>query len=506
MLLHQILKRQVGKTPDKTAVACGGVSRTYAQLFDSMNLWAQTLLSLGVGKGDRVALFMKNRVELTQLYFACFRVGAIAVPLNTRYTTREAEYALNHTGSKLLITCAELFPVVKDVKDSIPALEGVHIIDEDSEHQAPSWNAASREAVDHIDLPDIDMTDPAIILYTSGSTAQPKGAVHTNHSLYHHILFKTKSQELDASEIGLAATQICHVAGFAGVMLPTLYNGGTFVMVEEFEAKDYIGHLKRHKPTFLLLLPTELLEVLEHPDVDDADFSHVRSMLVAGDKVPHHTYELFRRQAGFDLVEGCGMTECEGYCLQPKHEKKKPGSIGKPMPGITLKLGDQNGNEVPDGETGEILLKANSLMSGYWNDPEGTRKSFVNGWFRTGDLAYQDQDGYYHFVSRIKEIIIRGGSNISPGEVEDALDDHPNVLSSGVVGFPDDHYGSIVGAFIVPEPGMTPPTIGDLSAFVAKRLARYKTPEKWIFVEELPTNAVGKIDRKRLHRLAKTYR
>ncbi len=505
MLLYKIVDKIVEKTPDEKAVICGEDICTYGQLFDRMNLWAKTLLSLGIKRGDRVALFMKNRVELVQLYFACFCIGAIAVPLNTRYKTPETIYAVKHSGSKILITISELFPVVVNIKDNIPSLEGIYIIDEDSKHQSLFWNKATADLGDHISFPGVDISDPAIIIYTSGSTGKPKGAVHTHYSLYHHILNRTKAQEIDQDEIGLAATQISHIAGFAGILLPILYNGGTFVMVREFEPANYIRYLKKYKPTLILLLPTELLEILEHPNSKDADFSHVRSMLVAGDKVPHHTYELFRKQTGFDLMEGCGMTECEGYCLQPKHEKKKPGSIGKPISGVQIRLVDKNSNDVPDGKTGEIFLKSKSLITNYWDDPEETRKAFEDGWFRTGDLAYKDEDGYYHFVSRIKEIIIRGGSNITPGEVEDVLDDHPKVESSGVVGFPDDHYGSIVGAFIVPKHGMPIPTIDELSAFASKRLAQYKVPENWMFVESLPRNAVGKIDRRKLHNLVEKH-
>ncbi len=505
MLVHKFLENAVKKTPDKKAVICQGSSCTYIQLYDRMDQWAKTLISLGIEKGDRVAMFMKNRVEMVQLYFACFRIGAIAVPLNTRYKMPEAEYALSHSGSKILIASAELYPEIMGIESDIASLTGVYLIDEGAGQQSLSWMKAVQEAGDHVNLPDVDLNDPAIILYTSGSTARPKGAVHTNYSLYNHVLNKTQSQELGKNEIGLAATQLCHIAAFAGILLPTIFNGGTFVAVKEFEAEDYIRYLKAYKPTILILLPTELLEILEHADAKDADFSHIQSMLVAGDKVPHHTYELFRKLIGFDLLEGCGMTECEGYCFQPKHEKKKPGSIGKPITGVRMRIVDKDCVDLPDGETGEILLQARSLISEYWDVPEVTRKAFENGWFRTGDLAYKDEDGYYHFVSRIKEIIIRGGSNIAPGEVEDVLDDHPNVKSSGVIGFPDKHYGSIVGAFIVPEPGMPAPAIDDLCSFASKRLAQYKVPEEWIFVENLPRNAVGKIDRRKLHRLAEEY-
>jgi acyl-CoA synthetase (AMP-forming)/AMP-acid ligase II len=505
MLLYEIIDKIVEENPGKKAVICGKDSCTYGRLFDRMNLWAKTLLSIGIKRGDRVALFMKNRVELVQLYFACFRIGAIAVPLNTRYKTPETIYALKQSGSKILIASSDLYPVVENILDNTPSLKHIYIIDEDSKHKSLSWKKATTDSEDHINFPEVNISDPAIIIYTSGTTGRPKGAVHSHYSLLNLILNKKKSQEIGQYEISLAATQISHIAGFAGLMLTTLSNGGTLVMVSEFNPADYIKCLKKYKPTFTVLLPTELLEILEHPNAKDADFSNLRSMMVAGDKVPHHIYDFFRKLTGFDLMEGCGMTECEGYCIQPKNEKKKPGSIGKPISGVQIRLVDSNGNDVPVGKTGEIYLKSKSVISNYWNNPEETKKAFGGEWFRTGDLAYKDEDGYYHFVSRIKEIIIRGGSNITPGEIEDILDDYPKVESSGVVGFPDDHYGSIVGAFIVPKPGMPAPTIDELSAFVSKNLAQYKLPEKWIFVKRLPKNAVGKIDRKELHNLAEKH-
>lgn len=311
--------------------------------------------------------------------------------------------------------------------------------------------------------------------------------------------------EIGPDDVGLAGTQISHIGGFAGVLLPVLANGGTCVMLKEFDPGLYIEYTTKFKPTLLILLPTQLLEVLEHPNARDADFSRARSMLIGGDKVPHHTYELFRALTGFDLSELCGMTECEGYCMQPAHAPKKPGSIGKPISGVAMRLANDKGRELPDNQTGEIQLQAESLTTGYWDKPDATRQAFIDGWFRTGDLAYRDEDGYYHFVSRIKEIIIRGGSNIMPAAVEDVLDDHPQVMLSGVVGFPDAHYGQIVGAFIMPEDMANPPTIEELHSFAAARLAHYELPEKWIFVAHLPENAVGKIDRKELHRLAAQY-
>ena len=503
MLLHQYLDKPLRETPEKAAVICSGIQCSYRQLVDQMNHWGQALMALGVKRGDRVALFMKNRVELVQLYFACFRIGAIAVPVNTRYTTPEAEYALGQSGSKVLICSSDLYSVAEPIGETMDTLEHLLVLDDSGIQYATSWQKIVDDIRDIRKFPELDATDPVVIIYTSGSTGKPKGAVHTQFSMDHHIQNKTNTLEIKSDEISLAGTQISHIAGFAGLMLPTLANGGTLVMVREFEAGDYISCLKNHKITNLILLPTELLEVLEHPDARDADFSHIRNMMIAGDKVPHHVYELFRKQTGFDLREGCGMTECEGYCMQPRNAPGKPGSIGKPIAGVSIRLVDASLRDVAGCQQGEILVKAKSVISEYWNNPEATSESFVDGWLRTGDVACLDEDGYCYFISRIKEIIIRGGSNIMPGEIEDVLDDHPDIAISGVVGFPDDHWGQIVGAFIVVREGHKQPSEVTLTEFARKSLARYKVPEKWIFTDHIPINAVGKIDRKMLHEMSR---
>ena len=504
MLLNQILDKAVKQTPNKKAVICAQNSYTYTQLTDTMDLWAKTLLSLGIGKGDRVALFMKNRVELVGLYFACFRIGAIAVPLNTRYQTPEAVYGLEQSGSRILITSSELFPIVENLDKTIPSLENIYIIDGDQEHPSISWSKMTADAVDPVSFPNVSITDPALIIYTSGSTGEPKGVIHTHDTLYHLIVDRAADSETVPSDTVLISTQISHMAGLTMVLF-FLESGAAVVMMEEFEAGGYIKLLDQYKPTLVGLLPTQLLEVLEHPDAKNADFSHARHTLVAGDKVSHHLYVLYRNLTGNDIMEAYGSTEAEGCFMQPKDGKIKPGTIGKPILGIEARLINLDGDDVPQGETGEIFLKGKSLTIGYWNKPEETKKAFEGEWFHSGDLAFMDDEGYYHFVGRIKELIIRGGSNIMPGEVEDVIDDHPKVELCGVVGFPDKHYGNIVGAFIVPKQNVPAPTVEELTVFVSQRLSQYKVPQKWIFVDTLPKNPVGKIDRKKLHSMAKEY-
>ena len=504
MLLNKILDKAFEQAPDKKAVICAKKSYTYAQLSDTMDLWAKTLLSLGVRKGDRVALFMKNRVELVGLYFACFRIGAIAVPLNTRYQTPEAVYGLEQSGSKILITSSELFPIVKSLDKTISSLESIYTIDEDSEHPSISWSKMTANIVNPVSFPDVSIADSALIIYTSGTTGEPKGVIHTHDTLYHLIVNRATYSETVPNDIVLISTQISHMAGFTMVLF-FLESAAEVVMIEEFEAGGYIKLLDQYKPTFVGLLPTQFLEVLEHPDAKHADFSRARYTLSAGDKVSHHLYELYHNLTGHNIMEAYGLTEAEGCFMQPKDGKVKPGTIGKPILGIEARLIDIDGHDVPQGKTGEIFLKGKSLTIGYWDKPKKTKEAFEGEWFHSGDLAFVDDEGYYHFVGRIKELIVRGGSNIMPAEVEDVLDDHPKVELCGVVGFPDKHYGSIVGAFVELKQGVSTPTVDELTAFVSQRLSQYKVPQKWIFVESLPKNPVGKIDRKKLHSMAEQY-
>jgi len=345
MLLYEILDKAVEQTPDKKAVICAEESCTYAQLSEKMDLWAKTLLSLGITRGDRVALFIKNRVELVQLYFACFRIGVIIVPLNTRYQTPEVVYSLEQTGSKILITSSELFPIVENLDSSIPSLEHIYTIDKDPKHPSISWSKMTADTVDPVSFPDVDSSDPAFIIYTSGSTGKPKGVLHTHDTLYHLMLSRIKYHDTVSSDIIVIPNQISHMGGFVPVLF-FLGSGAAVVMINEFEASEYIKLLKRYKPTFMALLPTQFLEILENSDIEGADFSQVRVAMSAGDKVSHHLHKLFRDLTGFDIMEAYGLSEFEECIMQPKDGKVKPGTIGKPIEGVQARLINKEGKDV----------------------------------------------------------------------------------------------------------------------------------------------------------------
>ncbi len=503
MLLYELFETPLRNSPDMEAIIFKGMSTTYRELDDSMKRSARALLSLGIKRGDRVTIFMENRVELIELYFACFRVGAVAVPLNHRYQPDEVVYATNHCEAEVLITDKDLFSRVEDINKSVPSIRGIYVVGDESERREHSWNSVLKNSPEKVEWPLVDEGDPAMILYTSGSTNKPKGVTHTHSSIFNTCLSRKITQGLKEDDISMAATAICHAGGSIGVTFPTLYSGGTVVLLEKVDPFLFLKSLEQHRPTRTLLLPAQLLDILEHPMAKDVDFSSLKEVECGGDKISLELYELFFQFGGSQLNQIYGLTECEGSCLNPLSTSIKRGSIGNPRYGLEIRLINDDGEDVPNGEVGEILIKGNSVMTGYWNDPENTERTFLDGWLKTGDLAKRDDEGYYYFTGRIKEIIIKGGSNIAPGEVEEVLDDHPDIEISGVVGTPDPHFGELIHAFIELKPSLDdPPSEKELKSYASNKLATYKVPDRWTFVKALPRNEVGKIDRRNLHALA----
>ena len=497
MSLSALYAKALEDTPDKPALLFKNTVTSYRSLADDVDRSARRLLAAGVTHGDRVALFMRNRTEFVELYLACFRIGAVAVPLNHRFQADEVAFACNHCGAKLLITDGPLYSRIQDVKSEIPTLEAIYLYGDVPAGAEHAWTQV--DVSSGSDWPTIDDADPAMILYTSGSTGKPKGVVHTHRSILDTAAGRAATQRLTADDVSLAATAICHGGGSIGVTFPTLYAGGSVVILEESDPVLFLDALAQHRPTRTLLLPAQLLDAVESPHAEGADFGCLREVQCGGDQISPDLYTQFAKVADLQLNQAYGMTECEGCSMSPPFGTIERGSIGQPREGVEMRL-SRDGHDVADGEVGEILVRSASVMAGYWDDAENTAAVFVDGWLRTGDLGRRDHDGYYFFEGRIKEVIIKGGSNISPGEVEDVLNSHPDVDLSGVVGSPDPRLGAIVHAFVQPSSSSaSAPSEQELVAYASERLAAYKVPDRWTFVSDLPRNDVGKIDRKALH-------
>ncbi len=516
------------QTPEKPAIIFNGRRLTYAELDEMVPRSAAALAGLGVGRGDRVALFMGNRPELPILDMACFAMGAVAVPLNSRFQVDEVVHACVKSSPRVLIADADRRAKVAGVQDRAPSLEHVFILDGgeasgpvkgDGDGAAAAGATAAASSGDASTRPwsealaaapngmetsvHCESDHPALIMFTSGSTGKPKGVTHTHGSILAHLRSRVETQRLESSDVTLIGSLVCHVAGSMGMTFPTLHAGGSVVLLEAFEPEVWLDAVAEHRPTRALLLPTQMLDALEHEAVEHVDFGSFREIEVGGSVVTHHLRTLFRETTGHDLREVYGLTECEGACLQRYWEPAKIGSVGKPREGVDIRLVDKDGADVGIGEIGEIWLSSESIMAGYWEDPEHTAAAFSERWFRTGDLARRDEDDHIHFVGRDKEMIIKGGSNIAPDEIEEVLDDHPDVECSAVVGVPDARMGELIHAFVEIKPGSRGTVeVSQLRDCLADHVAEYKVPDRWTILDALPRNQVGKLDYAALHAMA----
>lgn len=504
MMLNQIYKKPLEHAPDKAAIIFKDQSLTYRQLDEATRQYAATLSDLGVGYGDRVALFMGNCPELIELYLACFFIGAVAVPLNDRFQTDEVIYACKKSTPRLIIMDNPRLSRAKNLRQTLGFLEHLYVLDAEAQGDVGSWPQVVKPAIvsKNFQLPD-NPDHPAMIMFTSGSTSKPKGVTHTHKSILATAKSRQETQRLVEEDVVLVGTLVCHVAASIGMSFPSIYTGATIVLLEIFEPAAWLESVKKYRPTRAGLLPAQMLDAVNHEMAQSVDFSSLKEVMTGGGMVSHDLHDQFREATSFELLETYGLTECEGCCMLPYYELVKPRSVGKPRDGVEIRLADQTGNEVAPGDVGEIWIKSDSVMAGYWEDPENTAKAFADGWLKTGDLARQDMDGYLYYTGRIKELIIKGGSNVSPGEVEDVLDDHPDVVISGVLGVKDAHYGELIHAFVELKPGLQmPATVEQLKQYMSEKLAAYKLPDRWTILEKLPRNKVGKIDRAGLHAMA----
>jgi long-chain acyl-CoA synthetase len=483
-----MLRHSAVRNPQKIAFICGGHTVTYEALDRSTNALARWLLREGLDQGDRVAIHWSNSVEVVNLYFACFKAGLIAVPVNNRLKAAEIAYILGHSKARMCFSQPELAPLVEEVRPDCPDLR--RLLTALPPLEATETGSGS--------LPEITPDRVAAILYTSGTTARPKGVMHT------HVSF-TGATELMASlglgetDVLLAATQMMHISALSCVLLPAISSGGTAVFLPAFDAAQCVDLIERWRCTCLLILPAMLRFVVEEQDRRRRDVSSIRMCLAGGDTVPVTLQEHFQALFGVRVRELFGMTEgVPVTCIRP--DEPRAGSIGPALDLIDTRVTDLAGKPVPDGQVGELQVQSPASCVGYWDDPQATAAAFQDGWLCTGDLVRRDADGFFWFEGRVKQIIIRGGSNISPQEVEEALYHHPAVLEAGVIGMPDPVHGERVIAFVALRDGSTA-SEQELRDLVRGRIADYKVPERIFFLPALPKGLTGKVQRRALKEL-----
>jgi fatty-acyl-CoA synthase len=489
--------RRARKTPDALAVIHGDVRHTYAELHARATRLARHLLELGVVRGDRVAFLGPNHPAYLEALFAAGAVGAVFVPLNTRLAAPELAHCLADSGTSVLIHAAQCAGIVGELAAGGAQPRRLVAVD---------W--AYERIVGHGDVAALDEAvsadDICLIMYTSGTTGPAKGAILTHGNITWNSINVLVDTDFAHDEVTLVSAPLFHTAALNMTCLPTLLKGGTVVLEPSFDPARTLELVSRHGVTVMFGVPAMYQAVAADPGFADADLSSVRSLLCGGAPVPEpliHTY----LERGLCFIQGYGMTEASPgvLLLDRDHALGKAGSAGVPHFFTDVRIADPAdpaGRALPAGERGEVRVEGPNVTPGYWGLPQATAQALSDGWFRSGDVAVADPDGYIHIVDRIKDLIISGGENVYPAEVEEVFYRHPAVAECAVIGVPDERWGEVGRAVVVPHAGFAPDetTAKELLDFLAGRLARYKVPKSVVFAQALPHGGSGKVLKARL--------
>ncbi|MFG1669404.1 o-succinylbenzoate--CoA ligase [Streptomyces sp. Y7] len=482
--------RRARKTPHRTALIHGGTPTSYAALYDRTTRLAHALRDRGIRRGDRIAYLGPNHPSYLETLFAAGTLGAVFVPLNTRLAGPEIAYQLADSGAKALLHGPSHAALVA----GLPGHTDVRTYLE----TGPDYEATLASSPDEpIDAP-VTPDDTCIIMYTSGTTGRPKGAMLTHGNITWNALNVLVDTDLIADERALVSAPLFHTAGLNMLTLPVLLKGGTCVLVEAFDPDATFDLIDRHRITFMFGVPTMFDQLSRHPRWPTADLSSLRILTCGGSPVPTPLIAAYQER-GLTFLQGYGMTEAAPgtLFLDAEHAITKAGSAGVPHFFSDVRVVRPDLTPVDTDEPGEIVVRGPHVMPGYWGLPEETAASFAEGWFRSGDAARVDEDGYVYVVDRIKDMIISGGENIYPAEIEDLLLAHPDIVECAVIGVRDDKWGEVPRAVVVAREG-TAPDPDEILASLAGRLARYKIPKSLVLTDELPRTASGKLLKSRL--------
>ena len=495
--LHRILERGLARDPEGLAFVSLLTGKSWRNLEEAATRYARNLLALGLRPGDRVASLMPNRVALLVHYLGCLKARLVATPLNYRYMAPEIDHALEVSGASILLTHVERAQDLAESKlaNRLPLGRISYAIEDDGH----THFSALLKDPPAIDLPVPKPDDPAIIFFTSGSTGKPKGVTHTHETFGRLLASIVASFALTPNDRFLPGSSASHIGGLA-LSLGAFAAGSCIVGARSFNGAELLPLLRLYRPTLLSMLPAALFMLERDHDAKREDFESLRTVISGGDKVSQTLEDEFTRLAGYPIRECFGMSEIGFASLQPAGVPR-PGSVGKPVHGYAFSVRDERGRELPPGEEGRLWVRSPANMIGYWNRPDATKETIVDGWLDSGDVMKVDEAGFFWFCGRKKQIIVHDGSNICPQEVEEAVESHPAVDACGVVGIHDLVHGENVRAYVTLKP-----SAGQVSYQEVITLARskvgYKAPEDIVVLAEMPLNATGKVDRVALKRMA----
>ncbi|AGB33293.1 acyl-CoA synthetase (AMP-forming)/AMP-acid ligase II [Natrinema pellirubrum DSM 15624] len=500
----------VDANPESPAIAYEGTELSYEAFWQRAGQFAQALENRGIGEGDRVGIYLPNLPQFVTAFYGTLRAGGIIVPMNPQYKSREISHMLGDSGAKAVVALADLVPNVLEVQDDTDVEQVVSVgADVDGATEFDDFLAEDTKAV--VDRADDDV---AVQPYTSGTTGTPKGVLLTHHNL----AFTTRANAVippggfQASDRLIGTLPLFHIYGMSVVMNGAMYSGGTYYPVPEWDATEVMNQLEDDEITIMFAVPAMFNDMINHPDAESYEFESLRFANSGGSSLPLEVLERFEDLWDVQLNEGYGLTETSPVTHANTNESRRKGSIGQPLEGVEAKIVDEDFEEVPrvaegpiDEEeaaihdiTGELVIHGPNVMKEYYGLPEANEEAFTNEdgkrWFHTGDIGYWDEDDFFYVVDREKHMIVTGGYNVYPREVEELLFEHEDVADAAVVGVPDERRGETVKAFVVTTPDAEA-TPEEIKQYCLENLAEYKHPREVEFVQALPRTTTGKVQK-----------
>ncbi len=497
--VRRLLEEQAGKFPEKIFLfsEADGRTWTYSEFDRATNRTANMLRSHGIAKGDAVSLLMPNCAEYVIAYFACWKLGAIAGPVNSLLKPEEIQWVVNNSESKLMLVGQDW-----SEKATLPIVNFDNV------------ETATKDFSEIVDQVDLTSNDDAIIIYTSGTTGKPKGCLLTHGNLIANARQIAEWMGFGESDRLLTVMPLFHMNAVSVTTMTALYAGGSTVVSPKFSVSRFWEIIQKYQITSFGSVATMLSMLLSEPRAvatgvlsredknpvaiaTGSDLSSLRFAMCGSAPVPAEILKRFEEKFGCLVIEGYGLSEstCRST-FNPPNENRRPGSCGQPI-GNEMRIFDENDREVADGELGEIVMQGPNICKEYFKNPEATATAFAGGWFHTGDIGYRDADGFFYIADRKSDMIIRGGENIYPREIDDLLYTHPAVASAAVIGVPDELYGEEVAAFVVLREG-SEVSENDLIDFCRKSLADFKCPKTVYFVADIPKGPTGKLLKREL--------
>lgn len=501
MNLAKISENRAIEQGERVSLIYEGQEITNTEMLSASKRLATTLKNFGVTRGDRVILQMPNCPEVLQAFGAAWRIGAVIVPINWLVGDEETAYIYRDSGAKVIISSRMFLPKINAARAKAPAMETVILTEKDVPEGIYSYsNLIYTSQEDHATA-DTSDDDIAALIYTAGTTGRPKGVIHTHYSLYANAKMQYETIPLPDGMVTISVLPLCHSFGIAS-MNNGLFRIGKTVLLNSFDPDAIFSAIEKYRGQIMGGVPTMYIYMLLHPDPMKYNLSSMQYWICGSAPLSLETWEKFKGVFGFEIIEGWGLTEAgANNSVNPLEGRKKVGSIGLPMKGTEMGIMDDLGEMVPRGEKGEIVICGPMLMKGYWKKPEETAEMVRDGWLHTGDVGYMDEDGYYWITDRKKDLIIKGGENISPRTIEEVLFSHSKISEAAVVAMPDKIYGEDIKAFVVLNPGETAVQPEEIIEYCRAKLGNFFAPKQVVFLAALPKNLVGKVLKKELRKL-----